>query len=73
MLRSALLLGALIASATFSLAQDASRRSAPPTPAAQNLTQPRAPDAPASATSSVRKLPYPDMMSTWEYSEQEWK
>ena len=67
MLRSALILAALLSSMSFAQAQNATR------PADQARSQDRDSEAAATTTAPRKDLPFPDMMSSWEYAPQEWQ
>jgi hypothetical protein len=66
MLRSAILLVALMSSITLAPAQTSQ--------ADQALAQSReSSDAASSTTGQRNDTPFPDMMKAWEYSAQEWQ
>ena len=66
MLRSAILLAALMSSITLAPAQTSQ--------ADQALAQTRdSSDAASASTGQRSDTPFPDMMNAWEYSAQEWQ
>lgn len=66
MLRSAMLLAALISS--LSLAQAQNKQTDRSNAQSREIDQ-----AASAATGQRTETPYPDMMKAWEYSAQEWK